>query len=253
MEVSSGVHLIGPLSGVNAYLINAETLTLIDSGSPYAGPRVLRYIEELGRNPQELKRIVLTHSHVDHSGSARWLRRRTGARVLAHAGEAKKGRDGRNYVVPNAAGLIDLVVRFLRKLLRARSVPLDGLVEDGQVLPVAGGLRVIHTPGHSPGHICLYLENQKVLFAGDLVLSNVGRLSRPFPAPGTSPAMLETSLQRLASLDVRVLCCAHGKPLVGDVNSMLRRFIALPPVSGSWWRIIRHLAASPFRPLRRHW
>jgi glyoxylase-like metal-dependent hydrolase (beta-lactamase superfamily II) len=244
--------MIGPLSGANAYLIAGESLILIDSGPPYSGPRVLHYIERLGRDPRELKLIVLTHSHVDHTGGAQWLRSRTGALVLAHRDEAHRAANGRPFVLPGGAGPIDPIVRLSRWMLRAGPVLLDGTVTEGQVLTGAPGPKIVHTPGHSPGHVCLYMEESKVLFAGDVVSGYSGRLSRPFPMPGTDPAELEASLRRLADLDIALLCCAHGRPVV-DPAAQLRLLIATPQISGSWGPVLRHVAASPLRLWRRQW
>lgn len=240
-----GVHSIRLWYGT-AYLIVGETLTLIDAGTRRSGHRIESYIKRLGRDLRQVDLILVTHVHPDHSGGAAWLRERTGARVLAHAAETKRGEDGRLYTRrfgPHFRG--GFGNWYWPRCL------VDGFIEDGQVLPIGGGLRVIHTPGHSPGHVCLYLQSQKVLFAGDLIINNGDHLSRPLLLPGMSPDLIESSLRKLDTLEVNALCCSHGKPVAGDLTPVLRRFIASGPPPYSWWRAVSKLAAARWRKLKR--
>lgn len=248
MEIVPGLHVI-PLPYGSVYLIDGESITLVDSGFRAAGGKVLRYIERMGRKPVDVGLILLTHCHVDHSGAAAWLRKRTGARVLCHPGEAQQQKDGTYRISPNAGE--SPVFRLMNAISGNRSFVLDGVLSDGQVLPVAGGLRIISTPGHSADHVCLYLERSKALFAGDLIINNGNRICRPFPFRGMSSELVQSSLEKLAALEVNALCPAHGKPLTGDVTPLLRRFIESPPVSFSTWKVVKHLAVAPFRSRKK--
>lgn len=248
MQVLRGIHLIeGRHGAANAYLIDGEELVLIDTGGVGTGRRIARYIESMGRSITDLRLIILTHLHWDHTGSARWLGRRSGASVLAHAAEATPSRNGGLALVPNAFGPWGFIIAILRALLRRpRPVPLSGVLQDGQVLPVMGGLRVVHAPGHSPGSVCLYLERSRVLFPGDLIVSNVGRLSRPYPRGDEHSRVQEQSLQKLRGLEVDAVLPSHGKPVLDGAEARLSRLLDLPPRPFSWRRLLKHMATSLF-------
>jgi len=237
MEIVPGVYLVEGMRGANVYLLADEALTLIDTGLPRNGRRILTYITGIARHPQELKRIILTHSHPDHAGSAAELRSLTGAEVLAHRAEVEVSGDGQTVIRPR----VRTRRIWLRRFFARSPTPVSHLLSDGEVIPCLGGLRVIHTPGHSPGGICLYLEPSKVLFVGDLIINHDGRLSRPLPHPDGDPRQLEESLKKLAQLEVEVCCVAHGKPLVGAAATRIREFAAHPPHGPVLWRLLKYL------------
>ena len=162
MEITDGIHLINGVRGPNIYLLVDEDLTLIDSGFPGNGRVIAQYIEGIGRSLDELKRVLITHSHPDHTGSVPELKDMVPAlQVMAHRADTSRDSQGR-YLVSylNVFGATRLPVPFLRR------VEADGFLEEGQTLPIRGGLRVIHTPGHTPGSVCFYLESRRVIFCG---------------------------------------------------------------------------------------
>lgn len=237
MEIVPGVHLVEGVRGANVYLLADEWLTLVDTGLPRNGRRILTYITGIGRDPLELKRIILTHSHPDHAGSAAELRRLTGAEVLAHPAEVEVWGDGQRVIRPRVRARR----AWLRRFFARSPTPVGHILSDGEVIPCLGGLRIIHTPGHSPGGICLYLEQRRVLFVGDLIINHDGRLSRPLPHPDGDPRKLEESLQKLAQLEVEVCCFAHGQPLVGAAAAMIKEFATHRPHGPAWWRLLKYL------------
>jgi glyoxylase-like metal-dependent hydrolase (beta-lactamase superfamily II) len=93
---------------------------------------------------------------------------------------------------------------------------------DDDVLPALGGLRVVHTPGHTPGSICLYSPATKVLFSGDVLQLRHGRLAPPHQVFSDDLAEARRSVMRLAELDVDTICFAHYPPLRGDATAALR-------------------------------
>ena len=174
MEITDGIHLINGVKGQNIYLLVDEDLTLIDSGFPGNGRVIAQYIEGMGRRLDELKRVLITHSHPDHTGSVPELKDMLPAlHVMAHRADTSRDAQGRHLVsYLNVFGATRLPVPFLRR------VEADGFLEEGQVLPILGGLRVTHTPGHTPGSVCFYLESRRAIFVGDNVV-NLGNTSEP--------------------------------------------------------------------------
>jgi glyoxylase-like metal-dependent hydrolase (beta-lactamase superfamily II) len=94
-------------------------------------------------------------------------------------------------------------------------------MRDGDVLPVLGGLEVIHTPGHTPGSVCLFARRSGLLFVGDVLQRRFGRVSPASRLYSDDPAAAQSSLQRLAELDVKTLVFSHYPPLVDEPAATL--------------------------------
>jgi len=241
LEVVPGIHKIDGTWGGNVYLlVDEEGLALVDAALPFNAGKILRYIERLGRAPSELRYVVLTHAHPDHTGTISTLLKRVSLSVVVHPEDARRERDGRTRLFYHGQ-LVTLPwnVPFLGKIFAHE------LVEEGHSLPIMGGLRVLHTPGHTPGSIALYLEERGVLFTGDMLISDGKRFTRPIPFPGTDLKLYRHSIERLAQLQFDVACVGHGRPLVGGavgkVNEMLDNYFWAAP----WWKLARKL--SPLR------
>ena len=170
MEIAPGVHAVRLLN-VYAFLIDEPQLSLIDAGLIGSAGRVQRYVKGIGRTLDDLGRIICTHAHPDHIGGVRELAGERDVDVLMHPADLEglkvKLRDA---VANRNRG--QLIAYFTRHPGEATPVT------DGQVLPILGGLQVVHTPGHTPGSICLLAGNQ--LITGDTLFpGGPGRTNRP--------------------------------------------------------------------------
>jgi glyoxylase-like metal-dependent hydrolase (beta-lactamase superfamily II) len=148
---------------VNAFLIAGKKLCLIDAGVSGSVSPIFNLVLEAGREPGEVAILILTHAHPDHLGSAPGIQRVTGCIVAAHPAEKPWIEDtalqARERPVPGFSTLAGGPVRVNR------------LLEDGDEIGIGGDrfLAVIHTPGHSPGSISLFLGDEGVLFSGDAI------------------------------------------------------------------------------------
>jgi glyoxylase-like metal-dependent hydrolase (beta-lactamase superfamily II) len=196
--------------------------TLVDTGLPGQYDAIAAALAEAGIQVPELKRIILTHQDIDHVGSLHDLAQASGARVLAHATEAPF-IDGN--VLPRFARPEVLAQRPELRPFAERFQPthVDEQLQDGTRLDLAGGLRVIFTPGHTPGHSSLYLERSKALITGDALTAEDGRLMGP--NEGATPDMptASQSVRKLAELDVLTILCYHGGVVREDASGQLRR------------------------------
>ena len=114
----------------------------------------------------------------------------------------------------------------MREILeRLEPVGVDKHLEDGERLDLAGGIRVIFTPGYTPGHLSLYLERSKVLIAGDALRAERGSLNGPNPSMTLEMGTALQSLRRLAGLEIDTILCYHGGVVSEDANGQLRRVI----------------------------
>ena len=234
-EIVPGVHRVDGLWGwqstANVYLLVDEVLTLVDAGLPGNLEGIARYVASLGRSLEELRYILITHSHPDHTGGAPALRERTGAQILAHPWDVLSSKDGDSVAYLGIFGASPLSLPFLRRVL------VDGLLRDGDELPVLGGLRVHHTPGHTPGSVCFELVQLGVLFSGDLVLEHQGVLGKNYAFPGSDLEAYQASLDRIASLEYETLCPGHGQPVQANAAQRMRNLVQAPGFYDLTWRL----------------
>jgi glyoxylase-like metal-dependent hydrolase (beta-lactamase superfamily II) len=106
---------------------------------------------------------------------------------------------------------------------RFHPTPVDEQLQDGALLDLAGGVRVIFTPGHTPGHMCLYHERSRTLIAGDALTSNDGQLQGPNEGATPDMSTASQSVQRLAQLDVQTIICYHGGVVELDASKQIQR------------------------------
>jgi glyoxylase-like metal-dependent hydrolase (beta-lactamase superfamily II) len=176
----------------------------------------------------QLKYIIITHHHYDHSSGAHRLREATGARIVVHRKEEDlllnpKLETGDMEITGDSEE--QQKAREMAKKWRdeaAKATP-DVRVEDGEILTVGDlRLRSVHAPGHTDGHLCLFLEQERLLFAGDNVLG-VGTAAIA-PPPHGDMAEYVRSLKKMQSLDAALLAPGHG-PMVKEPNRKLQELI----------------------------
>ena len=247
MQVLPGVHRVPGVWWSRVYLIDDVRLTLVDSGPPWVGGKVFRYIRSIGRDPRDLDLILVTHSHPDHVSSAPKITSATGAEVYAHARDTKlHAGNGVSLHYMGLFGSIDAPVPFLQR------TPVSKTVDDGMALPILGGVTVIHTPGHTPGSVCYLLEERGLLFSGDSLFSDGSRLSRSVPFPGSDVEDYRRSLDKLAGIQFDSLCGGHGEPLVGNASDKLRDLIATRPEPPTWGKYLRGIPRRLYRARTLH-
>lgn len=188
-----------PATHTNSYALGSREVLLVEPATPYDDERRawiewVRAMPSAGRTPVA---IVVTHHHVDHVGGAAFLSRELGIPLWAHAETASR-----------------LDAPVARRLTEEDVLDLGG--------PVPERWRVLHTPGHAPGHICLFEETERTIVVGDMVATEGTILI----APGDGHmATYLAQLERLARLDAAVALPAHGEPIEAPAN-LFRHYIA---------------------------
>ncbi len=225
MEIAPGVHQVRML-GADSFLIAEERLTLIDAGMVGSTLMLQRYLRRIGRRIEELERVICTHGHPDHMGGVSELvRKRPDVSVLIHPDDLAGLRLPLREALASPARTAVRRGRLIQYLTRPPADPT--LVEGGEVLPVLGGLQVIHTPGHTPGSICLYAPRHRLLFTGDVLQVVRGRLTYASALFSHDHAVARSSVERLAVLDVETIALSHYPPWRQDCNAMLGELAAL--------------------------
>ena len=199
-------------------------LALIDAGPPGSGAALAEGIASLGRRPEEVRHLVLTHHHKDHAGSAAEIAAWGEVSVAAHRLDAPVIR----HAVPAPEPELSDAPVWERELF-ARTPSMfagpacrvDRELEDGDVLDFAGGARVVATPGHTAGSIAVHLPALRVLFTGDTAANPAGAAPM-FGVFHRERRRAFAALRRLAGLDVDTACFGHGEPVVGGAGAALR-------------------------------
>jgi glyoxylase-like metal-dependent hydrolase (beta-lactamase superfamily II) len=213
-----------PVVGSSVFLLLGSRITLIDSGPPGSAARVLGALRRAGRSVDDVEQILITHYHPDHLGGLAGLLKHIPARVGIHAAEAPALCGDAPMPAPIR---YPRLARALAPAMRwVRRCPVDTILQDGDELPVLGGLRIVHTPGHTPGHIALYLPQRGVVIAGDALQRRPRGLIPPARLVTADWPEALRSIQRLAAVDFDVLALSHFPPLRGAAVEEVRRLAA---------------------------
>jgi len=215
MKIIDNIYVVPDVVANPYIIVDADGLTVIDAGLPRADKKILAYVASLGKSANDVKRIILTHSDLDHVGGLSALQKTTGARTYASKIEADAIAIGKaSRPIKGGSILRRVLFAILGPFFKATPFHVDEILTDGQVLPVLGGLRVLDAPGHTPGHISLFSESTGVLFCGDSMVSENG-LQGSRPAVTWDEAQAKESVAKQAQLGARIVCSGHG-PVVMD-------------------------------------
>ena len=212
------------IRGTNIILIVEKELTLIDTGIRGSSPQLIDFVHHLGRSPEEIGLIILTHNHIDHMGGLAELKQLTSAKVAIHKAdigerENPPSADSR-YRLP-----LDQLSSTLRSVFSVKFSDIDIQLEGGEVLKPLGGLEVIHTPGHTQGSISFFSRQNKLLIVGDALRKRRNTLYLPPKMASSNPTQALDSVKRIAQLDFGILCFRHGLPLSDDVHTKVQDLI----------------------------
>lgn len=222
-KLPSGIHPIRGVMSVCHLLVEGKDAWLLDTGMVGEPALVRRLLRRLGLGPESIRGIVLTHGHLDHAGNLAFFKEWTGARVYGHPLE-QKHVDG-CYPYEGTARWCGRLEAAGRAAFRYRPAAIDEPFEDGDVLPVWGGLRVVHLPGHTEGHCGFYSEKHDLLFSGDLFASYFFNAHLPPPILNSRPELIPGSLQKAGRLDPRLIVPNHYDFPDGELHK--RRFEGL--------------------------
>lgn len=229
-EVGRGVFVVEASGSNVAVVVDGSDVTLVDTGYPADRELLEAAVERVGRRLSDVAAVLLTHAHVDHRGSAEWLRERLGAPVHCHAAEAPLARGERVEMISEAdlalriwrPSVLMFTVKALRRGARrtAHVTEVLGFEADG-TLDVPGRPHAVHTPGHTSGHAAFHLPDRGVLLCGDaLITVDVWNASRRGPQVirdvfNHDHEQAIRSLARLEGLAADVVVPGHGPPFHG--------------------------------------
>lgn len=212
---------------VNGFILRDDDgqVTLVDMGLKSHGPKVMAALTSIGSGPSDVTRLLLTHAHPDHAGGTAHVSRETGRPVDVHEDDAEFVRSGQAPPRDASLRLGALANRLGRGRRDFEPIEVGETFVDGQLVPVAGGLEVVHTPGHSPGHAAYLHRDSGVLITGDSIF-NVRGLRWPIKAFCTDFVMTTRTAERLTTLDYTTAAFTHGPELRDDPRRAIGAFLA---------------------------
>jgi glyoxylase-like metal-dependent hydrolase (beta-lactamase superfamily II) len=217
-EILPGVHLIdgidpSPDFTTHVYLVKDKgaSWTLIDTGLPGSYEKVAAYLGKIHVDPHAIKKILLTHLHLDHVGALRATAKATGARTFAHWVEAAYIAQKPKYDGPGSPP--------------AEPFHVDEVLKDGDAVDAAGGVLAYHTPGHTPGHTSYYQAERKLLFSGDLFFGADSGVTLTPPEYSHHIPTAQISARRMSQLSVDSLFTYHGGPVLSGGGAAVRKLV----------------------------
>ncbi|GGM96748.1 glyoxylase-like metal-dependent hydrolase (beta-lactamase superfamily II) [Actinoplanes campanulatus] len=208
---------------VNVHVVVTDDgVVLVDTGLPGRTPLIERGLRKIHRSLGEVTTILVTHHHADHVGGLADLRKRAGARVIAHAADAV-WITGHSRPAEPSGRLAKLAERLVGKV---EPTKIDQLItaDGSEPLP---GFTALHTPGHTRGHVSYLLDRSGgILFAGDAAASRRGQVTGPPGAVTADPARAGQSLARLAELEFDHAVFGHGRAVSGRAVGAFRKAVS---------------------------
>ncbi|MCL2496077.1 MAG: MBL fold metallo-hydrolase [Clostridiales bacterium] len=223
MRIAENVEMLevpGRESGIYPTLTwDKERLVLMDTGYPGQAELIARAIVAAGFSAERLTHIIITHQDIDHIGCALDLLKLAPlARVMAHQEEAPY-IDGRRTPI-KLATLLENYANLsaddkawcdrMKEGFANRKVAIEQNLTDGEILPICGGIEVIHTPGHTPGHICLLLQESGIMVCGDAINIKDGEVAGPNPRYTFDMELGLQSMEKALKYPIKALVAYHG-------------------------------------------
>lgn len=207
----------GLIAGRVYALQDTDGLTLVDTSIANAGAKILAQLQQAGHAMSSVKRILITHAHPDHIGSLSQLQKATGAEVWVHRLDQ-----------PVVEGKLAIPRRPFNPRppdMKVDPTPVNRALEDSEVLPVLGGLQVIWTPGHSPGHCSFWQPERRLLITGDAIFYFFDRMTQPLGALTVDAEENKRSIKKLHTLKPDSMLFGHGNPIVSQALPRFDAFI----------------------------
>lgn len=218
--------VMGPTEIFPVLLKDEDGLTLIDTGMFGQYESLVQAISDSGEQLSDIRRIIITHQDIDHIGNLALLARELpGVRLFIHPDDLPAVTASQPMIKMNPQRVSQMPQAFQEQFSQflEQLQTLDGITElhDGEHLPWGGGLEIIHTPGHTPGHICLYVLEEELLLAADELRVVEGKLAGPAESATPDMPLALRSLRKLEGRPIQSVLCYHGGLYEGSPQGLI--------------------------------
>lgn len=206
-------------------------MVMIDCGYPKTLDRIINLAQEKGIDLSRLTKIIVTHNDIDHMGALGQFKRaypnieiiasHLQAQYISGEQMAIRLQLAQHAYQQADSHRKDQIQKLINILNSVESVAVDRRVSDQEIIDVCGGLKIIYTPGHLPGHISVYHMESRSLITGDALVSEFGKLELAHPKSNIDSEIARKSAKRLAELDIDTVYCYHGGPYSGNIKEEL--------------------------------
>jgi len=215
-----------------------KNVVLVDTGSP-GKESFTKIQEELFKSRitfDSINKVIITHQDLDHIGGLPNIVKDGQHKIELFAHEEEKpyiqGEKRLIKITDEAIARLEYLPKEWKNKLKPifenpPKASLDKVLTNGEELPFGGGVVVIHTPGHTPGHICLYIKKNKILIAGDALNVVKGQLVGPNPEQTIDMSLADHSLKKLTKYDIETVICYHGGVYREEVNTRIKELAGL--------------------------
>jgi len=205
-KVIPGLYQIS--NGANIFLLETDPgeVTIVDTGMPGSTQAILRAAAELGYDAKAIRHILVSHADLDHAGSVHGLQQATGATIYAGQESSRYLREKKS---PPHKPAMNWLMGGMQHLLM-KSVSVDHVLRDGEILDIGGGIEAIFAPGHTPDNYCYYWKREHVLFAPDLFFAMTGTLTLSPRMISWDMGRVQESAQRVMARTPQIICVGHG-------------------------------------------
>lgn len=198
-------------SNAHTALLTSNRLILVDTGTKPDGSLIIPDLEKIGYNVADIETIIITHTHPDHVGGLDHFHKLSNAKIASHEIEAKFIAKDEIYQGPPGP-----------QSQRHPGTPVDYILKDEQEFE---GLFVIHTPGHTLGHISLLDRENDILYAGDSMRNDDGKINPMPDMYNINPTQHIESMRKLANYNFEKVVFGHGDPLSEKGSQLLRDYL----------------------------
>lgn len=244
MKIADGIEMLdlsidimGNRSVIHPTILwDKDNTILVDAGYPGQLSQIQEGFKKIGLSLSELDKLILTHHDIDHIGGADDIIKNLSKEIEIIAHKKEKSYI---HLEKHPTKIMKLKSQFksmsaetkamyenLKVSYKKYRVSVNRTVKSGENLPFCGGIRVIYTPGHTPGHISLYIKRSKVLIAGDALFVENGKLAPPPEYINHNNKLVFSSLNKLAQYDIKTIICYHGGVYSRNVNHSIRELIS---------------------------
>jgi glyoxylase-like metal-dependent hydrolase (beta-lactamase superfamily II) len=213
-------------------LVQDGKITLVDAGFPGSAGLLLAYLGEIDLSPRAIQRIIITHHHIDHVGGLAEIVALTGAEVWAHKADVPVIDGTQPRPALPAERLDAMLARIpadqreaaaarMQQMAAVAGVPVDLGLVGGEELKLLGGVEILHTPGHTAGHLALYLPALSLLIAGDLLRYEEGTIHESPAGFSADPEEALASARSVTNLGFDRFIGYHGGYAAAGAKELL--------------------------------